>query len=235
MFLRGDLAPARETVERSYSRQEVMDSRRLPETEKPYFTPGFPLPVPLLHGSRIGSLDGEPTAPMRANTSGPFKSDTGQLVWRTGTNETGLVTIDSPRSQGLVGYVKANNQEVSNLSANVKNDFCSIVVNSLESKPIASAGELLLTACVRVENTGMQWDAERTRVTEPGGSPTLIEPVTGAITLRNLKPATRVSAIAMDGSGRPIGDPIIAKKTDAGWEIPVGEPVTTWYEVTVER
>ena len=26
---------------------------------------------------------------------------------------------------------------------------------------------------------------------------------------------------------RAIGDPIIARKTDAGWEIPVGEPVTT--------
>jgi hypothetical protein len=235
MFLRGDLAPARETVARSYSRQQVMDSRLLPETEKPYFTPGFPLSVPLLHASRIGSLNGEPTAPMRADTSGPFKSDTGQLVWRTGTNQTGLVTIDSPRSQGLVGYVKANNQQVSNLSADVKNDFCAIVVNSLESKPISRASKLLLTACVRVENTGMQWDAQRTRVTERGGSPTLIEPLTGTITLRNLKPATEVSAIALDGSGRPIGDPIIARKTDAGWEIPVGEPVTTWYEVNVER
>jgi hypothetical protein len=237
MFVRGDIEPAKETVERSYSRKEVKDSRLLPGTEEPYFTPGFPLSVPLLHGSRIRSLNGKPTAPITADADphGPFKSDTGQLVWLGGANQTGLVTIDSPRSQGLVGYVKANNRHVSNLSADVKNDFCAIVVNSLESKPISSADKLLLTACARVENTGMQWDAERTRVTARGGSPTLIEPVTGAITLRNLKPATKVSAMALDGSGRPIGDPIIARKTDAGWEIPVGEPVTTWYEVSVER
>ena len=173
--------------------------------------------------------------PSPAAASSPYKCDTGQLVWYADTNQTGLVTIDSPRSQGLVGFVKANNQRVSNLSADVKNNFCSIIVNSLESKPISSAGKLLLTACARVENSGMQWDAQRTRVTQMGHAPTLIEPVTGAITLRNLKPATIVSARALDGSGQPIGDPIIAKKNEAGWEIPVGEPVTTWYEVSVER
>lgn len=235
MFIRGDLEPAKQTVERSYSRKQVMDSGLLPVTEKPYFTPGFPLSVPFLHGSRVRSLNGKPTATFPAAASSPYKSDTEQLVWYADTNQTGLVTIDSPRSQGLVGFVKANNQRVSNLSADVKNNFCSIIVNSLESKPISSAGKLLLTACARVENTGMQWDTERTRVTEWGHSPTLIEPVTGTITLRNLKRATKVSAIALDGSGRPIGDPIIARKTDSGWEIPVGDPVTTWYEVSVER
>jgi hypothetical protein len=235
MFVRGDLEPAKQTVERSYSREQVMDSRFLPGTERPYFTPGFPLSVPLLHGSRIRSLNGRPTAAIKSDNSSPYKSDTGQLVWLTDSNQTGLVTIDSPRSQGLVGFVKANNRQVSNLSADVKNDFCAIIVNSLESKPIASAGKLLLTACVRVENTGMQWDTRRTRVTEQGQSPTLIEPVTGTVTLRNLKRATKVSVTALDGSGRPIGDPIVARKTRAGWEIPVGEPVTTWYEVSVER
>ena len=235
MFVREDLEPAKKTVERSYSREQVMDSRFLPGKERPYFTPGFPLSVPLLHGSRIQSLTGKLTAAITADSFSPYKSDTGQLVWYTNSNQTGLVTIDSPRSQGLVGFVKANNQRVSNLSADVKNDFCAIIVNSLESKPIFSAGKLLLTACVRVENTGMRWDVQRTRVTEQGRSPTLIEPVTGTITLRNLKRATKVSAKALDGSGRPIGDPIIARKTDAGWEIPVGEPVTTWYEVSVER
>jgi len=235
MFLRGDIEPARQTIERSYSRQQVWDSRLLSATERPYFTPGFPLSVPLLHGSRIRSLAGEPAAAIRAGTSSPYRSDTGQLVWTTNSSQTGLVTIDSPRSQGLIGFVKANNPRVSNLAANVTNDFCAIVVNSLEPKPIPRASRLLLTACARVENTGMQWDAPHARLTSQGHSPTLIEPVTGTVTLRNLEQATKVSARALDGSGRPIGDPIIARKTETGWEIRVGEPTTTWFEVTVER
>jgi hypothetical protein len=235
MFVRADIEPAKQTVERSYSREQVMDSRFFPATERPYFTPAFPLSLPLLHGSRIRSLTGEPTSAIVADTSSPYRSDTGQLVWNANSNHTGLVTIDSPRSQGLVGFVKANSQRVSNLAADVKNDFCVIVLSSLEPKPISSASRMLLTACVRVENTGMQWDAQRVRVTDQGQSPTLIEPVTGTITLRNLDRATKVAAKALDGSGRPIGDPIIAKKTEGGWEIPVGDPVTTWYEVRVER
>jgi hypothetical protein len=235
MFVRGDLEPAKQTVERSYSREQVMDSRFLPGTERPYFTLGFPLSVPLLHGSRIRSLAGQPGPAITADTSSPYKSDTGQLVWYTDTNQTGLVTIDSPRSQGLVGFVKANQQRVSNLAADVKNDFCVIVVNSLETKPISNARRLLLTACTRVENTGMQWDARRAHVMNQGQSPTLIEPVTGTITLRNLDSAKQVSAKALDGSGHSIGAPIVAKKTDAGWELAVGDPVTTWYEVSVER
>jgi hypothetical protein len=212
-----------------------MDSRFLSGSERPYFTPGFPLSVPLQHGSRVSSFHGKSSAPFTADTSSPFKSDTGQLVWYSDTNQTGLVTIDTPRSQGLIGFVQANQKRVTNLSADVKNDFCAIVINSLEAKPISSAHRMLLTTGTRVENTNMQWDTRRARVTNQGQSPTLIEPVTGTITLRNLEAAKQVSAKALDGSGHAIGSPIVAKKTDAGWELPIGELVTTWYEVSVER
>ncbi len=235
MFLRGDLERARETVARSYSWEEVADSRLLAGTNRPYFTPGFPMSVPLLHGSRIASLEGKPAGPIQADLAGPYRSDTGQLVWYAGKNETGLVTIDSPRSQGLVGYVKANAQSVSHLSADVSNDFCAIVLNSLDARPIAQTGRMLLTTGSRVENTGLTWNAGKSRTAEGGTSPTLIEPVTGVITLRDLAGARRVSAKALDGSGHAMGAPILAKPAGAGWEIPVGQIVTPWYEVTVER
>ena len=235
MFLRGDLERAKETVARSYTWEEVADSKLLAGANRPYFTPGFPMSVPLLHGSRIASLDGKPTAPAKANLAGPYQSDTGQLVWSIISNETGLVTIDSPRSQGLVGYVKANGKSVSNLSADVSNDFCAIVLNSLDGRPISETSRLLLTTGSRVENTGLVWNAGKSRTADGGRSPTLIEPVTGTITLRDLAGPKRVFAKALDGSGHPIGDPIIAKHTGTKWEIAVGAIVTPWYEVTVER
>jgi hypothetical protein len=63
----------------------------------------------------------------------------------------------------------------------------------------------------------------------------LIEPVTGSITLHDLAGAKRVTAIALDGSGHPIGDPIVANHSGTKWEIAVGQIVTPWYEVTVGR
>ena len=239
MFVRGDLDAAKQTMQRSYTTQQVWDSRFLPKTDRPYFTPDFPAQMPLLHGSRIKSLDGDPTAAVSEDVSSPLKSDTGQLAWYTSPadspNQTGLVTIDSPRSQGLIGFVKANDKSVTNLAADVKNDFCAIVVNSLEDRPIASCGKMLLTACVRVENTDMAWDATRTHTSRQGHSPSLIEPVTGQIILRSLDSATAVSATPLDGSGKALRDPVEAAKTMRGWEIPVGDPATTWYLVTVSR
>jgi hypothetical protein len=233
-FLRGDIRPARQTVERTYSKDQSMESRRLPRTEQPYFTPGFPLALPLQHAVRIKSLDGPPTAKFAAEEGNPIVSDTKELAWYTSPEKTGLVTVDTGRTQALIGFVNANSKAVKNLSAAVTTKFAAIVLSSMDSSPIARATKMLLTAGSRVSNTNLKWNETRTRA-QGGESPSLVEPVTGTITLRNLEGATAVSAAALDGAGKPIGAPIQAKKTAEGWALPVGDPVTVWYVVTVAR
>ena len=68
-----------------------------------------------------------------------------------------------------------------------------------------------------------------------GASPSLIEPVTGTVVLRNLKAAVSVTATALDGSGKPLGAAMPAKKAADGWAIALGNPVTTWYVLEVKR
>jgi hypothetical protein len=235
MFLRADVSPAHSTALRSYTREQIFDSALLlPATDRPYFTPGFPLAVPLEHESRIQSLDGAPAPPFAApKVTNPIVSDTNQLAWYNSSAMTGLVTVDTPRSQALIGFVKANGKSVSNLSAEVQNRFCTIWITSLESEPISRASRLLLTVGSRVENEGMQWNPRRSNLSEWGGSPTLIEPVVGRIILRNLDQAASVSAQPLDGAGQPMGEPIRVQKNAEGWSIPLGKIVTTWYEVTV--
>jgi hypothetical protein len=237
MFLRADVGAAHSTLLRSYTREQIFDSALLlPATDRPYFTPGFPLAVPLEHEARIQSLDGAPAPAFAApKVANPIVSDTNQLAWYNSSAMTGLVTVDSPRSQALIGFVKANGKSVSNLSAEVQNRFCTIWITSLESEPISRASRLLLTLGSRVENEGMQWNPRRSNLSEWGGSPTLIEPVVGRITLRNLDRARTVFAQPLDGSGQPTGEPIQAHKNAEEWNIPVGNIVTTWYEVTVTR
>jgi hypothetical protein len=94
---------------------------------------------------------------------------------------------------------------------------------------------MLLTTGSRVANTGMKWNDARTRLVNYGGAPTLIEPVTGTLTLRDIEKARGVSVTALDGAGKPIGEAIQARKTAEGWAFPVGVPVTTWYVVSVRR
>jgi hypothetical protein len=235
-FLRGDVRPARETVVRSYAREQVFESRRLARTEQPYFTPGFPLALPLTHGVRIASLDGAPTATHAPLDTTTMVSDTRELTWRTTPDHHGLVTEETDRTQALIGFVGTHRPAVRNLAADVGNEFAAIVLSAVDARPIASAARLLLTTGSRVSNTGLQWNAERTRTTQQGGPPSLIEPVTGTVTLRRLAGRVRaVSARALDGAGKPVGAPIAARRTAAGWVLPIGVPVTTWYLVSVDR
>jgi hypothetical protein len=162
MFLRGDVHPARQTVTRTYSKEQVMESRRLPRTEQPYFTPGFPLSLPLEHAVRIQSLEGPPTEKLTAMAANPIVSDTRELSWYT-SEKTGLVTVETDRTQALIGFLKANPKVLPNLSAGVTNDFAAIVLAALDSRPLARAGKMLLTAGSRVSNTGLKWNDTRTR------------------------------------------------------------------------
>ncbi|MGA2114076.1 MAG: hypothetical protein ABSH56_04930 [Bryobacteraceae bacterium] len=234
-FLRGDVRPAQQTVARTYSNQQVIESRRLPRTEQPYFTPGFPLALPLEHAVRIQSLDGEPTVALAAAGTNPIVSDTKELSWYTSAGKSGLVTVETERTQALVGFLKANRKVLKNLAADVANNFGAIVLTSLDGKPLARSDKMLLTAGSRVANTGMEWNQEHTKLQNQGGSPSLIEPITGTLTLRHIEPANTMSVAALDGSGKPQGEAVPAKQTAEGWAFPIGDPPTIWYLVSVRR
>ncbi len=234
-FLRGDVRPSRKLISRSYSKEEVLDSRRLPESEQPYFTPGFPLALPLEHRSRIRTLAGSPTEKIELPATDPIVSDTGELAWDTTKKGAGIVTVDTDRTQSLIGFLKSSPKVLKNLSVELTNAFAAITLASMDDKPLSRASRMLLTTGSRVENTGMRWNAAHSRLLDDGRSPSLIDPVTGKITLRNLRGATAVTATPLDGSGHPIGVEIQGTKTAEGWALPVGEPVTTWYLVTIKR
>jgi ABC-type cobalamin transport system permease subunit len=60
--------------------------------------------------------------------------------------------------------------------------------------------------------------------------------VTGTVTLRGLTgPVRGVSAVALDGAGKAVGAPIVARRSASGWVLPIGATTTTWYLVRVER
>ncbi len=233
-FLRGDVQAARTTVTRTYSDEQVRQSRRLGREEQPYFTPGFPLALPLEHEVRIGSLHGAATVNPTVPADSAIRSDTGELVWSKSAEGTGVVSVDTARTQALVGFVGANTKPLRNLGLAVRNKFAAVTLTSMDGKPIARSGKMLLTAASRVTNTGLTKN-DAGRVTNQGASPTLIEPVTGEVTLHDIQDCQGISVVALDGSGRPTGGAILGRKTARGWSFPIGTPVTTWYVISVDR
>jgi hypothetical protein len=240
IFLRGDVKPAREVFARSYSAAQVNETSRMSEAQRPYFTPGFPLSLPLRHGSRIQTLDGEPTKEFPRETFNPdndvIRSDTGELAWSVAREKGGLFTIDTPRTQALVGFVKANRETTTkHLRVSVTNDFCAISLSALDAKPINCSNTLLLTAASRIQNTGTVWNDRHTLWSTWGTPPTLIEQVTGWVTLREMDGAVDLKVIPLDGAAKPIGRPISGHRNEDGWEVPLGDAATTFYLVQVTR
>ena len=227
----GGCAAARRTVERSYTREQVFESLRLPRSERPTSRRASRFPSRSSTAcASVASTAAQTAAFPPCIAADEIASDTGELSWQP---EPGLVTVATERSQSLVGVI--NGKSIRHLAAEVANPFCALTLSSLDGKPISRSAKMLLSASARAANTGMQWNAKRTSLTDWGAAPTVIEPVTGTVTLRNLDGAREVRATALDSGGRPLGPEIAAKKTPAGWTLEIGKPITTWYAVAVKR
>ncbi|MCY2995140.1 MAG: hypothetical protein NTY19_45860 [Planctomycetota bacterium] len=235
LFLRGDVSPARQTITRSYSREQVLESLRLSWSEAPYFTPGFDPAMPLTHAVRIQSLAGPPTTQFDRQASDPIRSDTGELTWHCREQKQGLVTMETARSQALIGHCQAVDLPTANLAVQLEQSFCAVTLQSLDGASIAESPRLLLTTCGRVANSDMQWDVPRKSLEHWGRAPAGIEPLSGSIVLRNLEGVQAVRAQPLDGAGQAMGESFPATKTAAGWKIPVGQTPTTWYVISVAR
>ncbi len=238
MFLRGDVSVAEQTLERTYTMEQLRETMLGSEGERPLYTPEFEDMLVLKHGVRIGSMDGPPTQEQGLDEQNPIVSDTGELSWYLPQNEKGgMVMINAPRSQALVGFVRDYEASAENLSVDVNNEFCAVSLSSLDEDrtAIPSATRMLLVAGARAENTGTIWDEPQMRITDRGESPSRIEEVTGEVRLQGLEDAESIQVYPLDGSGQWIGDPVTAVSEGPDWVFPIGETTTTWYEIIVER
>ncbi len=240
LFLRGDVQPAQETIYRSYSPEEVRESIRLPSSQRPFFTPGFDPATALVHATRIRSFDvaqppsaGEKITPEDGGAT--FTADTGQLAWHRNQKRQGLVTIQTDRSQALIGFVPHADKPLKNLAATVENEFCSLILTSLDDKPIAQANQLLLVATARAANTGMKWNDKRTSLTDWGTEPSVIEPVKGFVTLKGIDSVGQLEVTSLDSGAKPLGPPNPVEKTADGYRFAIGEPATPWYLIRITR
>ena len=94
------------------------------EQERPFYTPGFPRSTPLLHAVRWArSEDPVPDYPAAAPLDALI-SDTGELAWLNANKRQGFVTVDTPRAQALIGFVRDDPRPLKHLQAELQNVFC---------------------------------------------------------------------------------------------------------------
>jgi hypothetical protein len=132
--------------------------------------------------------------------AGVVHSNTAQLTWHCGDAGEGFVTIDTPGTQGIVGFAGGQRFELSDVRIELMTGFASLLITSLEwDKPIAGAGRLLISAVARAMNTGMRYSANHGELLAVGDGPVLLEPVEARISVRGAEGCT---VCALDHAGR---------------------------------
>jgi hypothetical protein len=227
MFHRADVAAARKTVHRSYSMEQVIESIRMSTSQRPLYTPGFSRAIPLVHATRVRSFGRGKTDYPKLEPSEPIVSDTGELTWRRRDKQS-LVSVETDRTQALIGFVGGRRRSLKNLAVEVEPAFCSIVLTSLDGKPLADSDRMLLTAGARTAATAMRWDDQRHSLVSWGRLPMRIEPVTGGIVLRGRRSDAPLEIVPLDGAGAPLGEAKAAARSDKGPQLLLDQP-TVWY------
>ncbi|GAB6167391.1 hypothetical protein JCM19992_33910 [Thermostilla marina] len=231
---RKDVAPSRKTVVRRYDEQTIVEALRMDRNESPFFTPGFPRSAGLVHATRF-ALDGRPSDPFpQAAPESEIVSDTGELRWLDADKNRGVVTVDSPRTQAVVGYVGGTPHRTTCLAPQVETEFAAIVLTSLDDSAITQATRLLLVTTAKTCNTGQKWEADRKTLAEWGRAPIRTVPVTGRIRLEGID-AAGVRAVPLTTVGAPTDRSIPLARSGDGWELELEDSGTLWYVLEVSR
>ncbi len=147
------------------------------------------------------------------------RSANDEFTWDWGK---GLCVIDSPRTQGVCGYVGDLRLETRDAVFQTDVRYCVILVTSLADKtPIAESRNLLVTALGRSRNTGTVYgrppaaegkpaphahqirlpQEQRVAILELGEEPVRSQPVTGTLRLR-VRDAADAEVWVLDHAGR---------------------------------
>jgi hypothetical protein len=156
-----------------------------------FFTEGELSPLlPLAHRLRIDKFNAAHTTQAAEiafqQPAGRIASDTGQLLWEAAEKGAGRLTINTPRTQAALGWIGGQTLRTLDTEFHLTTPFCAVSLTALDGAPLSASKKILLVAAARCANTGMQWNADRTSISDQwGGPPLLIEPVEGQIQLRH--------------------------------------------------
>jgi len=151
------------------------------------------------YGIAFTDLDPVQSSPALADAvrqgGGTFKAVTGELSWNA---PDGLVTIDTERTQAVVGFAGGRHLSTADVTFELRTPFGVVVVSSLTREPIARSARLLVSTSGDARWTGTDVSPDGTQVLTTGHFPFLMQPIEGRLTIRGA--AGTVYRLDTDGS-----------------------------------
>ncbi|MEI8194587.1 MAG: hypothetical protein WCI73_01625 [Phycisphaerae bacterium] len=158
-----------------------------------------------------------------------ISSVTGQLKWDTAGG--GLVTINTPGTQGYVGFAQGQELILGNVIIAPVTTYASILITAAGPKATLANGQrLLISAVARNANQGFRINRLDNRtIVENGTAPIMLEPVKANITITQRKIA-QVNILDQDGNASGKTIPVINGK----FTINSSQDHTIYYEIVME-
>jgi len=168
------------------------------------------------------------------------RSITGELAWNA---SVGCVTIDTPRTQAVIGFLGTGPHELGTVTLRTPTDFGAIYVTAMDGDaPVKSARHLLVTAVGPARNTGMEYTTTSQqsslgtpywRLREVGKAPALLHAVSGQLEIRS-DLAGWLKAWALDIVGNRTREVPLATESNAALLNMRTEYKTVYYEISMD-
>jgi hypothetical protein len=163
-----------------------------------------------------------------------FHADTGELFWDLRDRQRGVVTINSTRSKGVIGYGGGKTFPLGTVTIEPgptkQQGWSTITLTASDASPTPKGWLVIATGLA--ENTGMVWkNAEKSSVGRQWGkAPSLVEGIPAKITFA--QPAGQLAAWALDARGQRSQPVPVTGDAQGRAVINLGPQwKTLWYEV----
>ena len=124
-------------------------------------------------------------------------SMTGELQWNY---DTGVMTVDTPRAQGVTGFLKAAGKiTLGDVTIESENEYGSIMVVSLDGKPLANSSKILVQTATEDKPFGFKTAESKGyhRITDLGGYPLNVKTIKARVSVKGKAQQAQV----LDGNG----------------------------------
>lgn len=161
---------------------------------------------------------------------GPWLSETGEIEWNNIDSANAVFTVNAPSARVIAGYIGGKSVNLGNFTVAMDTtpyNWATITLTTLDGKAIEESSKILLAAAGRVENTDMQWNGQKTSVSNKWGtSPTRAEGIPANISLSNMN---NLKIYSLDPAGN-ILEEIPVKKRGKEQSFNIGAQYKTlWY------